>query len=147
MQAISLSAPWASNERNQLCMVAPQRSYVIDQMFFKLPGCKSALGLGGGPVRKKECSGKIVPLSFALRAPEPFQITACATAVTVCIFDIRSDTKKEQVWRITATILFSSLCTEKSGDKANYGQQSCHCSIWQCNVLRELYCKLIPAEG
>lgn len=38
--------------------------------------------------------------------PEPRHITACTTAVTVCIFDMLTDAEKEQVLRISATILF-----------------------------------------
>lgn len=59
-----------------------------------LPGCESALGLEGGPVWEKKGMfwKKNVPLSFA---SERFHVAAPATAVTVCIFDIWSDTKKK----------------------------------------------------
>lgn len=63
--------------------------------------------MGRSALRNNVC------LSFASRAPELFHITACTTAVTVCIFDILTDTEKEQVLRISATILFSSCCVEK----------------------------------
>lgn len=45
-------------------------------------------------------------LCFASRWP--YHITACTTAVTVCIFDILTDAAKEQVLHISATILTPS---------------------------------------
>lgn len=50
------------------------------------------------------------PVSFFFyhMSPEPcHSISACSTAVTVCIFDILTDAKREQVLRISATILFN----------------------------------------
>lgn len=54
--------------------------------------------------------------------PERIQITACATAVAVCIFDIRSDTKRNRC-HFAATIFFCLLCTERSREEADCGQQ------------------------
>lgn len=61
--------------------------------------------------------------------PEPHHITACTTAVTVCIFDILTDAEKEQVLRISATILFYSPPSERKC--LNRVVRVYHCNIWQ----------------
>lgn len=42
-----------------------------------------------------------------------FHITADTPAVTVCVFDILTVTEKEQVFGISATILFRPSCGKK----------------------------------
>lgn len=53
-----------------------------------------------------------------------FRITACATAVIVCIFDILTDTEQEQVFCVSTTILFCPSCGKRVLKKAVRG---CHC--------------------
>lgn len=76
----------------------------------------SAIWPGEGPVWE-EVLWETTPCLCLLHhaGPEPCHITACTTAVTVCIFDILTDAEKEQVLRISATILFYPPLEKKSG--------------------------------
>lgn len=100
--------------------------------------------------KEKECSGKNFPLSFA---SERFHIAAPATAVTVCIFDIWSDTeKKRNRCGVSVPLFYSPLSTPgKGGEKKQTAVNKVvivsHCDIWRCDFLRELCCKAFPAEG
>lgn len=46
-----------------------------------------------------------------------FHIAACATAATVCISDILTGTEEEQVFSISATVLFWPSCGKKCSKK------------------------------
>lgn len=74
----------------------------------------TAIWPGEGPVWE-EVLGERTPVSVFCITPNPesCHITACTTAVTVCIFDILTDAEKEQVLRISATILSSPLQKKK----------------------------------